>query len=171
MIIKLKRFSYSRTETEGVMIVGDTGLVLRTIEQPWVPNPNGAKGGKPFESCIPDGMYRLSPHERPTKEGADAEVYIIHNDELGVYRFPQDHEEFFGRNLCLIHKANWATQIQGCIAPGMTRYPMVDKRTGKIEQAVGHSGTAMAKLREALGREGHHILSITNETGASDVGR
>ena len=59
MIIRLKRYSYGENETEGQLIVGSN--VFATIEQPWTPNPNGAKGGKPFESCIPDGMYRIAP--------------------------------------------------------------------------------------------------------------
>ena len=170
MIIKLKRYSYAEYETEGELIVGDK--VFATIEQPWTPNPNGAKGGKPFESCIPDGMYVLLPFTRPT---SGDEVWIIHNPKLGVYRLPEHHEEGEGRDLCLIHKANWASQIKGCIAPGLKRYPMEDRmpdptKPETIDQAVSSSGKAMKALRELLG-EGQHVLSITNESafGASDV--
>lgn len=163
MILKLKRYSYGEYETEGVLEVGN--VLFATIEQPWTPNPNGAKGGKPFESCVPDGMYRLVPWTSPSK----GPVYMMFSTDLGVYRFPQDHEKYFGRDLCLIHIANWASQVQGCVAIGKRRGPMHDDRTGKVEQAVVSSGSAMRKLRELLGGEGQHILSITNETGASDV--
>jgi hypothetical protein len=166
MILRLKRYSYGEYETEGTLEIGNK-LSCATIEQPWTPNPNGAKGGKPFESCVPDGMYRLVPWESPSK----GDVYMMFSTELGVYRFPQDHEEHFGRDLCLIHIANWASQVQGCVAIGKRRGPMHDDRTGKVEQAVVSSGAAMRRLRELLGRDRQHqhILSITNETGASDV--
>ena len=163
MLVRLKRFSYGEHETEGVLIVGSH--VFATIEQPWTPNPFGYKGGKPFESCIPDGMYKLAPFTRPN----DDEVYIISNPDNGVYKYPQDHDQGNGRDLCLIHQANWARQIQGCVAPGMKRYPMVDKK-GEYDypvQAVGSSGTAMSQLRKLLAN-GRHILSIENDTGAKD---
>ncbi len=162
MIIRLKRFSYSETETEGVLIVGSNKFA--TIEQPWVSNPNGAKGGLPFQSCVPDGMYRLSPFTRPD----ESEVWIFFNPSLGVHRFPQDHQKDRGRNLCLIHSANWARQIQGCVAPGLSRLPMADPKTETIAQAVSSSGAAMRSLHKLLG-SGPHVLSITSELGASDV--
>ena len=67
MIITLKRFSYGEYETEGVLIIGDR--LFATIEQPWTPNPNGAPGGKPFESCVPDGTYRLAGIYRLRRAG------------------------------------------------------------------------------------------------------
>ena len=161
MIIKLKRYSYAEKETEGILVIGS--LVLATIEQPWTPNPNGALGGKPFESCIPDGMYRLSPWTRPNGD----DVYMIFNPELGVYRFPEDHAAGHGRDLCLFHRANWAHQIQGCVGPGLKRYPMAHPDTGVREQAVASSGIAMDRIRSALG-DTQHVLLITSETGASD---
>ena len=164
MLITLKRFSYGEFETEGQLIIGNK--IFATIEQPWTPNFNGAPGGKPFESCVPDGMYRLMPFVRPK---SSAKVYLLLNEDLGVYRFPQDHVHGSGRDLCLIHVANWARQVQGCIAPGMSRLPMVDKK-GDFNypvQAVGSSGAAMRLIRDLLG-ERQHLLSIENDTGAKD---
>ena len=163
MILYLRRYSYSDTETEGVLRFGNE--VLYTIEQPWVPNPNGAPGGKPFHSCIPDGMYTLLPWTRPNGD----EVWIISEPSLGVHKLPDHHERGYGRDLCLIHKGNWVTDIEGCIAPGIARLPMSNRKTGKVEQAVGNSTAAMKRLVRALGRNDRHILAITNETGASDV--
>ena len=163
MLIKLERFSYSDTETEGVLRVGS--LRLATIEQPWVPNPNGSPGGKPFQSCIPDGMYRLTYFERPN--GDDA--YIIYNPDLGVYRSPHDVEAGKGRYLCLFHKANWAHQVHGCVAPGMRREALARPMDGFTAPAVRSSGTAMGKLVGQLGKGAQHLLSITSVVGASDV--
>jgi len=164
MIIRLKRFSYGEYETEGVLIIDSEQFA--TIEQPWTPNPDGHKGGKPFESCVPDGMYRLMPFVRPKN---NRKVFIFFNPDKGVWRFPLEHEPGNGRDLCLIHRANWARQIQGCIAPGKERRPMVDKK-GKSKhavQAVSQSGNAMKRILELLGDK-EHILSIENDTGAKD---
>lgn len=163
MIIKLKRFSYSPTETEGVLLLTGSGESFATIEQPWVPNPNGALGGLPFHSCVPDGMYRLMPHESQSK-GA---VFIFWNDLLGVYKFPQDHKENYGRDVCYLHAANWAAQLEGCVAPGLTRRCMLRKGEAVPENAVTSSGAAMKRLHERLGT-GQHILSIESALGAKE---
>lgn len=163
MIIRLKRFSYAPTETEGVLLLTGTGETFSTIEQPWVRNPNGALGGKPFHSCVPDGMYRLMPHKSQSK----GDVFIFWNPENGVYKFPQDHEEGHGRNVCYLHAANWAIQLEGCIAPGLGRRPMRRKGEAVLEPAVMSSGAAMSRLRKALGT-GQHILSIESALGAKE---
>lgn len=156
MILRLKRFSYSPIETEGALTLND-GTVFATVEQPWVPNPNGAKGGKPFHSCVPDGMYQLLPWNSPSK----GDVYILFNPDLGVHRLPADHADGSGRDLCLIHVGNYVTDIEGCIAIGRLRAPSW--------RGVLDSREAMDVLREKLGRVGKHILSIESVTGASDV--
>ena len=56
MIIDLKRFQYSETETMGLLILPT--VTLFTIERPWVP-VKAHKGGLPFSSCVPDGLYEL----------------------------------------------------------------------------------------------------------------
>ncbi len=73
VIIYLKRFSYGKFETEGRLYIG--GQMFATIERPWIPNPNGAPGGKPWESCVPDGMYRLAPFVRQNGD----HVFIMFN--------------------------------------------------------------------------------------------
>ncbi len=162
MIIRLKRFSYAATETEGILILAD-GQEFATIEQPWVPNPNGALGGKPFHSCVPDGMYRFMPHQSKSK-GA---VFIFWNEKLGVYKFPQDHEKDHGRDVCYMHMANWAAQLEGCVAPGMARRCMVPRGATVAVPAVTSSGAAMKRLHDALGT-GQHILSIESALGAKE---
>ncbi len=111
-------------------------------------------------------MYQLLPFVRPK---SNAEVFIFWNPDNGVYKFPLDHESMYGRDLCLIHSANWARQIQGCVAPGMIRSPMVDKKgdSDYPMQAVGSSGAAMKIIRSLLGDQ-QHLLSIENDTGTRD---
>ena len=163
MIIRLKRFSYAPTETEGVLILND-GTTFATIEQPWVPNPNGALGGKPFHSCVPDGMYRLMPHRSLSK----GNVFIFWNDLLGVYKFSQDHTEGRGRDVCYLHSANWAAQLEGCVAPGLARRCMLRKGEAVPENAVTSSAAAMKRLHELLGGSRQHILSIESALGAKE---
>ena len=164
MILRLKRFSYSPTETEGVLTFSD-GTQLATIEQPWVPNPNGAKGGKPFSSCVPDGMYKLLEWTRPS----GAQVYLMYNPELGVHKLPDDHPDMKERDLCLFHTANFVTDIEGCCGPGLVRSLLLNRKTGEYERAVSSSGAAMMIMREKLAGEKVHILSIESTHGANDV--
>ncbi len=161
MIVVLNRFSYAPTETEGILTISGTDVKLATIEQPWVPNPNGEKGGKPFQSCVPDGMYKLLPWKRPS----GAEVYLMLNPDLGVHKLPADHEAGNGRDLCLIHLANFVTDIAGCVGPGLKRTLLKNRKTAQVERAVSSSGAAMGVLRRTLGREETHILSIESATG------
>lgn len=156
MLGHIKRFSYSPTETEGILSLGI--LHFATVERPWIPNPNGARGGMPSESCIPDGMYKMAPFVRPSGELA----YIIWNPDLGVYRYPQEHPEGEGRDLILCHTGNFVTDVIGCIAPGLER--------SSSWFGVSDSRKAMRAIRGRLGDSGQHILSITSETGASDIG-
>lgn len=162
MIIRLKRFSYAPTETEGLLFLPDH-VPLATMEQPWKPNPNGTRGGWPFKSCVPDGMYNLHPWTM--SDGA--EVYIMTNPELGVHRLPEHHPEGEGRDLCLIHVGNFAADVKGCVVLGVRRVLMADKYN-VMQRAVASSGIAISALRVALGRTGSHILSIENATGAKD---
>lgn len=79
-----------------------------TIEQPWRDN-------RRFVSCVPAGEYTL---ERFVSDKY-GEVVALVNHDLGVYS--RKHEAGDGdRYACLIHAANWSSQLQGCIAPGKT---------------------------------------------------
>ncbi len=157
MILRLKQFSYSTTETEGILTLTGDGSKFATVGQPWKKNPNGAKGGLPFHSCVPDGMYQLLPWTSPTK-GA---VYLMYNPKLGVHKLPEHHEKDHERDLCLFHVGNYPTDVQGCFAIGL-------KRATKWHGVVS-SRKAMALLNEKLGRETTHILSIESVMGASDL--
>lgn len=141
MNLILERFSYLDDCTRGILYVGNQSF--QTIERPWVRNPE-APGGKPFESCIPDGEYRLQGHTRPSGKKA----FILSNEALGVYENQTDlPEEGKGRYLILIHVGNTVSDVVGCIAPGLTG----------IDRAVLESRKAMLKLHELLNGSEHRI--------------
>lgn len=121
----------------GVMIFDKE--IFHTIERPWVPSHN-CRGGKPYESCIPFGTYRVSPYNS-VKYG---KVWCLVNPGLGVYKFETDRKNKTDRFACLIHAANWARQVQGCIAPGMGA-----NYDGK-ERMVTHSNKALERLRALI---------------------
>ncbi|MCG9624621.1 DUF5675 family protein [Vibrio mediterranei] len=102
-----------------------------TIERPWQDNAKG-------KSCVPEGEYHLTPHQSP-KFG---QCYALDGEEHGVTIFGPSQ-----RTHILIHKANKASQLQGCIAPGMT-FGVLDG-----EWAVLSSTQAFNKLMKHLNGE------------------
>ncbi len=95
------------------------GRKWATIERPWLPSsetPAGRKG----VSCLPPGEYRLEPHDSE----AHPKVWALINRDLDVYHWPWEvpvGKRSFARTVCLIHPANWAYELRGCIAPGRRR--------------------------------------------------
>jgi len=154
-----ERFSYADTETESVLSVGVFDLA--TIERPWIAAND--PGGKPFQSCVPDGVYSLEPWIRANKR--KDEVYILVNEELGVYRLKEDRLNGVGRYLILYHIANYVGDIVGCVGPGLRRAIMKNRKTGNYERSVASSGEAMRIITEQLGREETHTLTIRPKCG------
>jgi hypothetical protein len=111
-----------------------------TVEQPWRDN-------RPFVSCVPAGRYRAVRFNSP-KYGS---TFALENHDLDVY-VEKPHDR--GRWACLIHKANWAKELQGCIAPG-TRLG-----AGRGEWMVQSSADAMARLFDIVGGFDEWELSI-----------
>jgi len=145
---KLYRWNWAKDCTQSVMQFD--GLYLHTIERPYVRADH--PGGKPFESCIEPGKYDLVPFTRPSGD----KVYQLLNPELGVYEFEDDlPEPGEGRFLILIHAGNWAKDVVGCIAPGLTE--TVD---GANNPMVGNSKTAMQKLMSMLDSHANNTLEI-----------
>jgi hypothetical protein len=140
--IELIREIVSDTEIQGRLNVGpDT---LYTIERPWVPE---SPGGKPFESCVPAGTYRLSLHTR----GNGDIVPAMTNHGLAVYYAAADRPGDVGRYKCLLHSANWVHQIHGCIAPGKGRAPsnqgpMVTSSRAAMKVIMDYLGDSEAEL-------------------------
>ena len=154
MILKLHRFQYSETETMGYIELPSRPLF--TIERPWI-KVDGHRGGLPYESCIPDGMYDLVPFdsERHTN------TWAIVGHRYDVYLGQDEVPESGGRFACLFHAGNWASDVQGCIAPGLSRVIMSD------QNAVSSSGTAMNLLRDYINSrpDKSHFLEISPVDG------
>lgn len=154
----LTRYAYTPTETQGMLRIGM--WTCHTIEQPWVQHDN--RGGKPFMSCIPEGVYKVAPFKRPNGD----EVLSIVNEELGVFLY--DHERTKdnngraqGRYLCLIHAGNRVRDVEGCIAPG-------DKRLTTDEgMMVTNSRATMVEIM--LRSRSETTLEIQQGTGAIDT--
>lgn len=121
---------------------------LFTVEQPWVPNPD-APGGKPFESCIPAGLYFLEPHSSDKYP----DTWAMVNEGLGVSHY--DKRPDVPRFACVIHIANWPRNVQGCIGVGMALVPSFQGHDG-----VQDSGVAMGKLRDLLSSRRGHTLQV-----------
>ena len=117
----LERMPTTATETQGFLSFDSE--VLLTIERPWI--PADTPGGLPFESCVPDGRYKLIPHQRPEKENGTPgdEVVALVNESLGVYYLADDRPNGVGRYLILCHISNWSFNVVGCIAPGLSKGP------------------------------------------------
>jgi hypothetical protein len=121
--------------------------ICRAIEKPWASNA-------PFVSCVPEGTYGLVEYNSP--KFGDTWALVNHDCGVGLYQGDSD------RYACLIHKANWVHQLQGCIAP-VTQFTVLD---GKW--AGSASGTAF-NLIKGLIEGGDTQLIITHEEAVFDA--
>jgi len=157
-----------RDDIRGKMILGvlkGDGLELQTLDRPWIP-VDDAKGGVRSLSCVPVGEYRLVPHSGHRF----GEAYAFVNTDLDVYHLPDDvpaEKKGKARTACLIHIGNIVSDSIGCTLVGTERTQMAIKGE-PMQAAVSHSGPAMRKLREVLGRE-EHTLTITEVAEVSNV--
>lgn len=149
MLIELNRFAYLTDCTRGVLNIGTHAF--QTIERPWISFPDAA-GGTPFESCIPDGEYRLRAYTRPSGKKA----FIISNEEKGVFEQAAERPNGKGRYLILIHPGNTVADVVGCIAPGLTG----------DDRFVGSSRAAMLKIIGLLEGYEHTIRIGPKGTGS-----
>ena len=150
MIITINRDYRDASCTLGTLAVN--GLKLQTMERPWVPALGTVCGTKGV-SCVPVGEYRLTQH---TSE-AHPKVWALVNPALAVYHWDADVPQNLAglaRTMVLIHSANWAEELRGCIAPGKTR----QKLNGRW--GVFQSRDALNELRNALSASYDLTLSI-----------
>lgn len=149
MKIELTRTLHTTEATLGQIELG--GWTFYTIELPWRSNEKG-------KSCVPAGEYKLVPYNSP-RHGA---TYCLHNPRLNVYGpgvIPAG-----GRSYCEIHPANWASELNGCIALGMQNRPMYNPETKRTEPAVEESRIAVAKFLGIIGTyQPDHTLLIGDE--------
>jgi hypothetical protein len=142
----LERRPTTATECEGFLSFDRE--ILATIERPWV--PADTPGGKPFESCVPDGMYDIHYHERP--DGSVVPALI--NPLLGVHYLEEDLPDQGGRYLILMHVGNWVTDVVGCVAPGLSfgtspQGPMVKSSKAAMKRLMNYldNDTATLEIR------------------------
>ena len=102
MNLTLKRFMSTSDGTFGVLRYDDRKFY--TVEKPWDRNIQEI-------SCVPDGEYSLMPHQS-NKYG---DVLCLINREKGVTHFKEEDSK---RYACLIHVANFAKDVKGCIGLG-----------------------------------------------------
>ena len=159
MHLHLRRFSYSPTETEGVLIVPPLQPIY-TLERAWRAT-SVYRAGIPSESCCPDGEYELVPFERSNGH----KVWALRNPSLGVFVYPDDREHDWQRSAILIHSGNTTDHSQGCILPGRRRGVLKGKRA--VLESGFRDGYAMNLLTGVLGEmsEGH-TLTIMQTGGA-----
>lgn len=124
----LERFCRGPNATFGELFTDEERLF--TVERPWL-------GNQPNVSCIPTGVYTVKPWESP-KFGR---CLIVTGN--GV----TEHADGFSRWGILLHPANLARELQGCIAPGTALGTLAS------EWAVLNSRHAMDTLLEQVDRE------------------
>jgi len=112
----------------------DEEPICKTVEKRWHNNQQQI-------SCIPLGVY----HYRKRF----SEKYGWH---WHIYDVP-------GRDLILIHNANWAHQLLGCIGVGDGFAVMKDDKTGITARGVTNSRATMDNLRGLLPDEGEIEIS------------
>lgn len=151
----LERYAYTHTETMGLMTAGDN--VYYTIERPWI--PGAYLGGKNFESCIPDADYQMESYRR---QNGDWSLRLV-NEDAGVYRNRDDRRDGRGRWACLIHVGNYASDVVGCIAPGMGR------STYRNRPMVTNSRQAMAQILKHVRQSGDSTLQVGPALGTTPL--
>lgn len=135
----------------GVLTVGVARF--QTIELPWIPAPSAPCGTKGV-SCIPRGRYALMTHSSESHP----RTWALVNPELWVYHWDEDvpaERTGRARTLCLIHIANWARELRGCIAPGQRR---VREPVGRW--MVQDSAVAMRRIQAVVPWNNEHTLEI-----------
>jgi hypothetical protein len=136
----LERFSYAPDYTLGYLNV--PGMeTLATIE----PSYFIARGG-----AVKHGEYELIPHSGPKYPKA----YALFSEKLRVYPAPAPEAE---RVAILIHPANFALQLSGCIAVGLKHGILLHRNNRQWYNAVLSSREAVSKL--------FHMFDRQKETG------
>ena len=80
-------------------------FVCFTVEKPW-------KGNQSFHSCVPHGTYKLMPWS----SSKHPDTFYLFNPANNVYRYQQPDPS--ARYAILIHPANYAKDVEGCIGLG-----------------------------------------------------
>lgn len=158
----LIRVAYLPDITLGRWRIGDT--LFHTLEEPWRPDPDGPGGQRretPHrESCIPDGIYDLLPHNGAVWQ----QVWRFVNPAIGVYSMPGDIPagQKWGRSAILAHSGRSVDSILGCVIVGFGW----THGLGRIE--LTDSARALEHLRALLKVGTRHSVSIRPSRGTQE---
>jgi len=96
-----------------------------TLEQPWVPIDEGL-GGKPYESCVPTGEYKLVKYH--SKKYGDCFLMVSYANEVHAFEDDMLHQkQRFG---CIFaHRGSYVNNFQGCIGLGVD-YKLLGEEMG-----------------------------------------
>ncbi len=157
MLVTLHRDPQQPRPTQSTLgVIECDGRRFQSVELPWIPSDDGPCG-VPGKSCIAPGTYRLEARETEAR----GKHFILSNPQLGVYRYPQNIPSGrYGRSLVLIHAANWAHELLGCIAPGKERIAPRASGNPYDEWMLTSSKMALNELRTLLGRGYDHLLTV-----------
>lgn len=133
MNLTLTRTQLNANCTLGQIELED-GTILYSLECPWKDNQKNI-------SCVPPGVYKLIPYTSPKHDS----TWYLENDDLGVGGVGAE------RSFCEIHSANWASQLEGCIALGLDDQPMFNPPEGLTLPAVEQSVLAINRIKNVLG--------------------
>ena len=128
LILKRRYFEHG---TYSTLHRADGSILCSVVERP-------DQNNMANKSCIIEGTYSLLPHNSP-KHG---ECYALEAPELGVTRYGPSL-----RTHILIHKANTPSDLNGCLAPGLS-FGFI-----KGEWGVTKSALAFNALMHELGGE------------------
>jgi len=121
-----------------------------TLEPPWIPI-DGGKGGKPYESCVPVGEYKLLPYT--SDKYGDCFIMVSYENE--VFAFEDDMLHKDQRFKCLFaHRGSYVKNFVGCIGLGRS-YDLVGNEMGIIDTTI-----TCEKMMHLFYKEGLEKLTI-----------
>lgn len=104
--LTLERQEHTHNSTIGSFYYNGE-FICYSLELPWRDNKRG-------QSCVEPGLYELAHHLWKGKEP----TFCLINEDKGVTHYDNADSK---RSTILLHPANYPTEINGCIAPGMIK--------------------------------------------------
>ncbi|MDE2098375.1 MAG: hypothetical protein KGL39_14065 [Patescibacteria group bacterium] len=143
-------------DTFGIL-TAPNGATWQTIELPW-------RQDEPDHSCVPSTLYQLVPHV--VQEGVlqGLQTWCLVNPNFGVFEdAPASYNAYWPlRDGILIHPANCASQLLGCIAPGKSRGRLALPGES-LANAVLASDDAFDEVKSLLAPDGD-VAAATGHT-------
>lgn len=123
-------------------LVFPTGEEFFTCERPWLNN-------RPFESCIPSGVYYLDQRHSP----------VVKRTSGGEFLEGWEVTDVRDRDYIMIHPGNWPGDVQGCIAVGK-RLAITQDKQGRQSLSVLDSRQAFREVMALMGEYNTWTLDI-----------